>query len=459
MKGFVPTPSLIVDLMVEKLFDNNEPTASSTLLDPGCGEGEFISGVIRWCENHRCEIPRIIGVEAEAGRASAAATRFARFPSVRVRHVDFLATAPERFDFIIGNPPYVPITDLSVAERDAYRSLYSTAQGRFDLYLLFFEQSLRLLKPDGRLVFITPEKFLYVDTAEPLRELLMRHHVDELDFLDEDTFGDLVTYPLVTTISGTRSRNPTTVLHRDKRTTEVQLTGHRSWQPLVLGGENGESPTTLVDASIRISCGVATGADGVFVVRDADLPEILRRFAYPTISGRQMTEGERLATRSSMLVPYDADGVLLPEWELGALGDYLKDSARHTKLLARTCTSHKPWYAFHENPPLGDLLRPKLLCKDITSSPFFVPDYDGSIVPRHSVYYIVPSDPSMIDALAYHLNSPASREWLRLNCQRAAKGFLRLQSQVLKRIPIPADLVPIRGEESQLRLTIEPVLA
>lgn len=459
MKGFVPTPAPIVDLMVDKLFADSQLTANATLLDPGCGEGEFIAGVIRWCENHRCAFPRIVGIEADPVRASVAAAKFTQFAGIEIRNADFLLPFEDRFDYVIGNPPYVPITDLSVIERDAYRSAYSTAQGRFDLYLLFFEQSLRLLKPEGRLVFITPEKFLYVDTARPLRELLLRRHVDELDFLDEQTFGDLVTYPLVSTITAGQSRQLTSVVHRDRSQTQVRLEGTNSWLPLVLGSDHRSGTSTLADACIRISCGVATGADGVYVMRDADLPTNLRPFAYPTISGRQITEGMSLHTRSSMLVPYDEVGNLLPEWRLGDLGNYLREEPRFAKLLSRTCTVHKPWYAFHENPPMLEMLRPKLLCKDITATPFFIPDCDGGIIPRHSVYYIVPRDALSIDALARHLNSPSSRDWLRMHCQRAAKGFLRLQSQVLKMLPIPADLVSVYDNADQLPLAVERVPA
>jgi hypothetical protein len=67
-------------------------------------------------------------------------------------------------------------------------------------------------------------------------------------------------------------------------------------------------------------------------------------------------------------------------------------------------------------------------------------DRDGSIVPRHSVYYIVPALPERIDELAEYLNSDAAANWLRDHCQRAANGFLRLQSHVLKKLPLPASL-------------------
>jgi hypothetical protein len=40
-----------------------------------------------------------------------------------------------------------------------------------------------------------------------------------------------------------------------------------------------------------------------------------------------------------------------------------------------------------------------------------------------------------------YLRSAAAREWMEANCQRAAKGYLRLQSRVLQRMPLPQELV------------------
>ena len=61
------------------------------------------------------------------------------------------------------------------------------------------------------------------------------------------------------------------------------------------------------------------------------------------------------------------------------------------------------------------------LCKDITEHPFFVVDEDGSLVPRHSVYYVVPATTADLNDLADYLNSEPARAWLRAHCQRAAE--------------------------------------
>ncbi|HEX5876314.1 MAG TPA: class I SAM-dependent methyltransferase [Pyrinomonadaceae bacterium] len=447
MRGFVPTPDKIVDRMVGKLFAEKPPTASTTLLDPGCGPGAFIAGVLRWCRQNSLEAPQITGYENAPDRYAEAQAQYSLLPSVNLYQQDFLRSRSDPFDYVIGNPPYVPITQLSVAEKTTFRRRFLAARGRFDLYLLFFEQALRLLAPGGRLVFITPEKFLYVKTAEPLRRMLGSYYVKEIELVSEETFGKLVTYPTITTIDKVSAGGKKTIVFLrsgDCRTIRFPEDGS-SLQPQVYRNGNSVIKTgvTLADISIRVSCGVATGLDSVFVQKTAAIDDRLRPFALPAISGRDLhTNGsDSIESNKSVLSPYDVNGQLIPLTHLGELGRYLLRPEHRNLLQRRTCAQRKPWHAFHDSFPLPDMLRPKLLCKDITAEPHFWVDPEGRFIPCHSVYYIVPRDPNSLYELRDYLNSPDARTWLQAHCQRAANNFLRLQSAVLKRLPIPHSLI------------------
>ena len=438
VKGFVETPQVIVDRMVSDLFRRAAPTGHSRVLDPGCGRGAFVDGILRWARENGVPAPQILAVDSDALHVAHARERFSVHPNVEVRLADFLTTDLGKFDFIIGNPPYVPLTGLSAAERAQYRKHFRAAAGRFDLYLLFFERAMACLSKGGRLSFITPEKYLYVETAAPLRRILSGFNVERLEFVGEDTFEGKVTYPLITTVVSAPPNGDTELLMRDGSRRYISLRDKSgSWLPYSSADAPAEDSLTLGDVCLRVSCGVATGADQVFVLPESKLPIALREFAYPTISGRQILPNGSMAPRDVMLLPYDSGGKLLAESQLGELGRVLSEENTKRKLLARTCVAHKPWYAFHETPPLKFVLRPKILCKDIGEKPLFVVDKNGTFVPRHSVYYIVPPDSIDIHVLADYLNSEESSSWLIAHCQRAANGFIRLQSHVLKRLPVP----------------------
>jgi adenine-specific DNA-methyltransferase len=435
-KGQVVTPEAVVRLMVEKLFRHQGPRPDDRLLDPGCGSGAFIKGVLDWCTDRGTDPPWILGVELDGKLLDRARSALGSEPKVKVAGGDFLLEDFGEFDHVICNPPYVRLEGLSERERGLYRGRLDTASKRFDLYMLFFEKALRCLAPGGRLVFITPEKFEYTVTARSLRRMLARCHVEEVHHIGEEAFPGLVTYPAITTVNK-RARDSTRFVRRDGSSGTAVLPEDGSpWTPLLNGwsGRAGDG-LTLVDVCIRVSCGVATGADRVFVIPAERVPKELEQYVRPTVSGRQLTP-DGVQVSEVMVMPYDESGALLPEAELGP---YLRWVLAYKQTLrGRYCVRRggREWYAFHERPPLVDLLQPKILCKDIAREPRFWADRTGELVPRHSVYYIVPASATRLDELLECLNGRQAREWLMAHAQRAANGFVRLQSGVLKRIPL-----------------------
>lgn len=454
--------------MVQKLFRDRQPRPSDLVLDPGCGDGRFIQGILRHCSRSGIDPPRIVGIETDPKHLARAQATLGTSPGVDLLQQDYLAAPLGPAEYVVGNPPYVGITGLDAEEKSRYRQSFATAVGRFDLYILFFERSLANLKPGGRLVFVTPEKFEYVHTAEPLRRLLAGMTVEEVHHLDEKTFPDLVTFPTVTTVVKQRPtrEHETRIIFRDGREVLVRLpTDGSAWSSAMQTGMTPPSAPafTLRDVCIRISCGVATGTDEVFVQPEDELPKGLRPYAYPTISGRQLGlipagVSEARATKDVMLIPYDKRGVLLPEDALGDLRTYLRRPDIYRKLIERTHVSEggRAYYRFHDSVPLPDMLRPKIVCKDIAAEPRFWADRTGKIVPRHSVYYLVPKDGIDLGRLLAYLNGPEAGAWLKSNSQRAANGFYRLQATILKRLPVPDSLVASSRPHPKRKATNAP---
>lgn len=80
------------------------------------------------------------------------------------------------FDIVIGNPPYIQLQDNRGALADLYQTCdYKTFRRTGDIYCLFYEKGLNLLKPLGFLSFITSNKWMKSAYGENLREFLSFH--------------------------------------------------------------------------------------------------------------------------------------------------------------------------------------------------------------------------------------------------------------------------------------------
>ena len=74
---------------------------------------------------------------------------------------------------MIGNPPYVSSKSLPQKEKVLYKSLYSTADKQFDLFSIFIEKSVSLLKTKGITSFIVPDSLVGRSNSKSTRNLLI----------------------------------------------------------------------------------------------------------------------------------------------------------------------------------------------------------------------------------------------------------------------------------------------
>ncbi|MEO5607632.1 MAG: Eco57I restriction-modification methylase domain-containing protein [Polaromonas sp.] len=76
------------------------------------------------------------------------------------------------FDVVIGNPPYVQIQKFSAAQKAIWISQkppFKTYTASADIYCLFYERGVRLLKEGGQLSYITSNKWMRAGYGEKLR--------------------------------------------------------------------------------------------------------------------------------------------------------------------------------------------------------------------------------------------------------------------------------------------------
>ncbi len=163
--GQVFTPEPVVRAMLALVRNRGR------VLEPACGDGAFLS-----------HLPGAVGIEYDAAHCPPGAF-----------HLDFFAyPESERFDTIIGNPPYVRFQDIPAPTRRLLA--LDHFDGRSNLYLFFIEKCLRHLAPGGELVFITPRDFLKATSAVRLNRLLFEAGTitDAIELGDARVFDDAV---------------------------------------------------------------------------------------------------------------------------------------------------------------------------------------------------------------------------------------------------------------------------
>ena len=77
------------------------------------------------------------------------------------------------FDIVIGNPPYIQLQENNGELANLYENIgYKTFKRTGDIYILFYEKGINLLKKNGILCFITSNKWMKAKYGEKLRKFL-----------------------------------------------------------------------------------------------------------------------------------------------------------------------------------------------------------------------------------------------------------------------------------------------
>lgn len=148
--GQIFTPRHIIGEMLSLIQTKNP---NPRFLEPSCGEGAFFEKLP----------PNKVGIELDS--------RVIR--SSAVRNMDFFALGlEEKFDCIIGNPPYVRHQDILPATKSLLSSFMSIFDRRTNLYLFFIYKCVLHLNEGGELIFITPRDFLKSTSSANLNEFL-----------------------------------------------------------------------------------------------------------------------------------------------------------------------------------------------------------------------------------------------------------------------------------------------
>jgi methylase of polypeptide subunit release factors len=213
LNGAFFTPDYIIDFIINEV----EPQPNDKNLDPSCGCGAFLIGLTEYYKTTFSKSVKAIVKENIYGsdilaynihRTKLLLTIYALQHNEILEETDFnlfnqdslKANWNMSFDTVVGNPPYVKFQDLSDENREYLVKNWTTVEGgTFNLYFAFFELGYKLLKPTGRLGYITPNNYFTSLAGEAMRRFFQQKKcvTKIIDFTHKKVF-DAQTYTALT---------------------------------------------------------------------------------------------------------------------------------------------------------------------------------------------------------------------------------------------------------------------
>ncbi len=166
-----PLAKAIVNLVVEDNVLN--------VLEPSCGDGVFIDCLAE--NNMLTKIKKLTAIEIELSEAEKVRNRYSGSKTIEVICEDFFdfynrCNKNERYDLILGNPPYIRYQYLTEKQREI-QSQILTANGMksnklINAWVCFLVACVQMLADNGKIAFVIPAEILQVAYAEDLRLFL-----------------------------------------------------------------------------------------------------------------------------------------------------------------------------------------------------------------------------------------------------------------------------------------------
>jgi adenine-specific DNA-methyltransferase len=492
--GAVFTRRWVVELILDLAgFTADRDLAAMHAIEPACGDGAFLGPLVeRLAEScamhgrpltdaadalHACDLQPshvdssrrlIVGVLTDHGAELSEAEQLA---AGWVHHDDFLLSDHRDgvADFVIGNPPYIRLEDVSIVRGAAYRRACQTMGGRADIFVGFYEVGLRALRPGGALGFICADRWMRNQYGARLRQFVSERYAVEatVEMHDVDAFAeDVSAYPSITILRraeqgpamvvnayGSFSEQSADRLRRwsherpahdpdfDAAELPSWFDGQLSWptgspERLALVAELEHRLPPLEDpaTTTKVGIGVATGADKVFITKDADLvePEQL----LPMAMGRDTMTGKLEWSEHYLVSPWAPDNSGLVDLaDVPRLAEYFETHA--AALLKRNVAERRPkqWYRTIDRVDHTLTGKRKLLFPDIKATAHPVLD-EGKTYPHHNLYWVT-SEGWDIEVLGGLLLSRVAQMFVEAYAVKMRGGYFRFQAQYLRRIRVP----------------------
>jgi len=379
----------------------------------------------------------------------------------------------QEFDFIVGNRPYVRTKNLRPDVRERIKQWHTASFGNVDLYIPFFELSLKLISQKGRIGFITPSTYFTSVNARVLRGYLAENKFVSkiVDFNGWQVFQGATTYTCITVLTKSPSQKIeytlvdkfekiNTLDDLEPESVSSDYFTEEDWRLLsksdaekIFKIENAGSP--LFKYVNRFVTGVATLSNDLFIVQDdgGELIQVMHE-SRPYFIEREITKKiikpNRIKTydalkknKERIIYPYLLDkggrAHIMSE-EMLRLNypntyKYLLAIKERLSLRDKGAKTYDAWYAYGRSQGLNTFGK-KIILPMMGNKPTFitVDDHDSLI---YCGYAIFPKNEEDFQILEKVLNSELMWFYLYKTSKNYSGGFKSFAKNYIKNFSIP----------------------
>jgi len=386
------------------------------------------------------------------------------------------------FDAVIGNPPYIRILNLIdyyPGEVRFIQSHYSTASfGKVDIYVAFVEKGIQVLRKNGMLGFILPNKFMQADYGIGLRCLLSEKQAitQLIDFGNAQVFEGATTYTCLLFLSNStqtefRAKFNKSLLSPEQYLEEAPFEERNAhsfssspWQMAssrdsAILDKLGKFPTRLSNMVELAITGVKTGANSIFVfeviklgneiamLRPEDTDdevELETKYLVPYLKAESLKRYFVGSGSRVLLFPYQSingQTRLVPEAQLKSCSktwQYLIKFKRELEGRQKGKLKGPSWYGLSFASSLQMFSVPKIITPTLSPQNSFALDANGNFFPQGAGggCGLVPKENISAYYLLGLLNSRLQTFFFQRISSPFQGGWFAYEPRYLERIPI-----------------------
>ena len=381
LRGGYYTPPDLARFLIRWIAEQNP----KTILEPSCGDGVFL-GILAEFEFQA----KTMAIEINPGEAGKARARVddIDLSGVTVRNADFLHWANRafetgnRFDAVIGNPPFIRYQSLSADFQCHTESIFDRLDCAFtrhtNAWVPFILAGFELLKPGGRMAMVVPSEIIHITHARSLRDYLVRKArrvviVDPKELWFEDTLQGAVLLMAEKKMHSVQefegvgihpvqgrsfvSEHPEQIYQAPEPVKGKAIAG--KWtrallssgtRTLLEGMENHGAIRRFVEFA-DVDVGIVTGANSFFLVDDETvLRHGLENWVYPGIGRSAQCPGviyDAEQHRANRQAGRPVNFIWLRDEDIGnskVAGNYIMLGEEQDLHLRYKCRVRTPWY-------------------------------------------------------------------------------------------------------------------